>query len=166
MHNPEPMSPGRSATRFLGALGFAISLGALGILAQGCGSPDPENTVRPATWSFIYPAIIQPSCATASCHSDFTRRSGVNFGYSDEAYFQLTCRHFVLTCPPAGMPDPCNPSVMATTDPSCPGRALDESQLMHQLRADGAPRMPPDFALPDVDIDLIGKWIQNGAKQD
>jgi hypothetical protein len=163
------MSPGRSATRFLGALGFAISLGALGMFVQGCGSPDPDNTVRPAQWSFIYPAIIQPSCATASCHSDFTRRSGVNFGYSDEAYYQLTCRHFVVTCPTAGMPDPCsttNPPALAMTDPSCPGRAVDDSQLLHQLRADGAPRMPPDFALPDVDIDLIAKWIQNGAKQD
>jgi hypothetical protein len=151
------MFPGRSVTRFLGAFGFAFVLGALGILAQGCGS---EQEVRPAQWSFIYPAIIQPSCATASCHSDFTRRSGVNFGYSDEAYFQLVCRHFVVscatTCPGQPAPDPT----------MCPGRAVQDSQLLNQLTANGAPRMPPDFALPDVDIQLISTWIADGAKQD
>jgi hypothetical protein len=156
VHNPEPMFPGHSVTRFLGALRFAFVFGALGVLAQGCGS---EQEVRPAQWSYIYPAIIQPSCATASCHSDFTRRSGVNFGYSDEAYFQLVCRHFVVSC---ATTCPGQPAPAAT----CAGSALDDSQLMHQLRADGAPRMPPDFALPEIDIELIGTWIQNGAKQD
>jgi hypothetical protein len=150
------MSPGRSATRFLGALGFAISLGAV---AVGCGSPDPDNTVRPAQWSFIYPAIIQPSCATASCHSDFTRRSGVNFADADEAFYQLACRHFVVSCATTCMGQP-------APGPNCAATAVQDSQLLHQLRADGAPRMPPDFALPDVDIDLIAKWIANGANQD
>ncbi|HVU50465.1 MAG TPA: hypothetical protein VHL80_07245 [Polyangia bacterium] len=151
-------------TSLLGALGLAISLGAL---VSGCGTDviNPQDDPRPPTWSYIYPAIIQPSCATASCHSDFTRRSGVNFGYSDEAYFQLVCRHFVLSCPPAGMPDPCNPGQMANTDPTCSSRAVAESQLLHQLNADGAPRMPPDFALPAVDIQLISTWIQMGAKE-
>ncbi len=32
--------------------------------------------------------------------------------------------------------------------------------------ADGAPRMPPDFALPEADIELIEQWITNGANDD
>jgi hypothetical protein len=150
------MSPGRSVTRFLGALVFAISLGAL----VGCGTDvvNPQDDPRPPNWSFIYPAIIQPSCATASCHSDFTRRSGVNFGYSDEAYYQLVCRHFVVSCTATcpGQPAPAA---------GCASTAVQDSQLLYQLRADGAPRMPPDFALPDVDIQLISTWIQNGAQE-
>ena len=160
MHNPEPMSPGHSLTRFLGAVGFIAALAASGLIS-GCGSEEDD---RPAQWSYIYPAIIQPSCATASCHSDFTRRAGVNFGFSDEAYFQMVCRHFVTTCPTAAMPSPC-PGQPSTSDPSCPARAADDSQVIHQMRAQGASRMPPDFALPDVDIRLMETWIANGAQE-
>ncbi|HEV3031121.1 MAG TPA: hypothetical protein VG319_05725 [Polyangia bacterium] len=125
------------------------------LLLSGCGSADDQ---RPAQWSYIYPAIIEPSCATASCHSDFTRRAGVNFGFSDEAYFQLTARHFVVMCPTTGMPP--------VVDPTCSARAPGDSEVVHLMRAEGASRMPPDFALPDVDIRLIETWITMGAQQD
>ena len=149
MHNPEPMRPGQSLTRILGAVGVCAAIGS-SFLLSGCGSADDQ---RPAQWSYIYPAIIEPSCATASCHSDFTRRAGVNFGFSDEAYFQLTQRHFVVQCaaPPA------------TPDPGCLARAVEDSEVMHLMRAEGASRMPPDFPLPDADIQLIGAWIANNA---
>ena len=162
MHNPEPMSPGHSLTRFLGAVGLIAALAAGGLLS-GCGS---EDEVRPAQWSYIYPAIIEPSCATASCHSNFTRRAGVNFGYADEAYYQLVCRHYVTTCPTTAMPLPaaCGPQP-STSDAGCPARAADDSQIIHQMRAEGASRMPPDFALPEADISLIETWIANGAQE-
>jgi hypothetical protein len=132
-----------------------------GVLLSGCGS---EDDTRPATWSYIYPAIIQPSCATASCHSNFTRRAGVNFGYSDEAYYQMVCRHFVVTCPAAGATDPCTGMPVAqAAAPTCAASAVADSQVVHQMRAEGASRMPPDFALPDVDIRLIEAWIMTGA---
>ena len=102
-----------------------------------------RTTTRPPTWSYIYPAIIEPSCATASCHSDFTRRAGVNFGFEDEAYYQLVDRHFVIPGDPARLVG---------------GHQPDE-------RAEGAKRMPPDFALPEADIQLIEAWIAHGAKQ-
>jgi hypothetical protein len=143
------MSSGHPRTRFLGALGLFAVL-SLGVLLSGCGSEDDE---RPNQWSFIYPAIIEPSCATASCHSDFTRRAGVNFGYSDEAYFQMTQRHFVVMCA-----DP--------NDAACLARAVNDSEVIYLMRAQGAKRMPPDFALPDADINLIASWIANGAKND
>ncbi|HEY2731159.1 MAG TPA: hypothetical protein VGK52_14550 [Polyangia bacterium] len=138
-----------SLTRILGAVGVCAAIGS-SLLLSGCGSADDQ---RPAQWSYIYPAIIEPSCATASCHSDFTRRAGVNFGFSDEAYFQLTQRHFVVQCaaPPA------------TPDAACLARAVDDSEVIHLMRAEGASRMPPDFPLPDADIQLIGAWIANNA---
>jgi hypothetical protein len=130
------MRPGKSLTRILRGVGVAAALCAP--LVAGCGGEDS----RPATFSYIYPAIIEPSCATASCHSDFTRRAGVNFGFKSEAYSQLVDRHFVTK----GVPD--------------------ESELLYLLDAKGARRMPPDFALPNVDIATIRDWIIAGANND
>jgi hypothetical protein len=107
-------------------------------LTGGCGSAEDN---RPAEWAYIYPSIIEPSCATASCHSRAADRSGVDLSSMDEAYFQLVGRHFVV---------PNN-----TTD----------SALMYLLNAQGVRRMPPDFALPKDDIDLIGRWIGSGAAE-
>jgi hypothetical protein len=132
------MSSGNRLTRSLGAVGFLAVL-STGILLSGCGS---ETDDRPATWSYIYPAIIEPSCATASCHSNFTKRAGVNLGYEDEGWYQLICRHFVAP----GVPD--------------------QSELLNLLNANGARRMPPDFALPAADIQVIRDWITSGAADD
>jgi hypothetical protein len=38
-----------------------------------------------------------------------------------------------------------------------------DSELLYLLRAQGARRMPPDFPLPTVDVDLIEEWIMGGA---
>lgn len=141
MHNPVPMRPGKSPPRLrhgFGALALR-GLGALALIAvvvAGCG--DAKET-RPAKWSFIYPAIIEPQCATASCHSRFGDRAGVDLSNIDEAYFQLVKRFFVV-----------------------PGNVA-ESTVVKLMRAQGARRMPPDFALPEVDIDLIETWIMAGA---
>jgi hypothetical protein len=37
------------------------------------------------------------------------------------------------------------------------------SQLVYQLRGAGRDRMPPDGALPEVEIALIERWILEGA---
>jgi hypothetical protein len=161
VHNPEPMFSGKALTRILGGVGLLLA--ATSLLLQGCGSDTDD---RPAQWSYIYPAIIAPSCATASCHSEITNRADVNLGDTDTAYYQMVCRHFVVTCPTAAMPLGCPPAPITTSDPSCPGRAAEDSQVIHQMRAEGAQRMPPDFPLPDVDIRLISQWITNGAQND
>jgi hypothetical protein len=101
----------------------------------GCGGTDN----RPAQWSYIAPAIIEPSCATVSCHSAVAQRSGVVLEPPDVAYQHLVDRFFVIR-----------------------GDA-SASELVALLRAQGARRMPPDFALPEVDIELIEKWIADGA---
>jgi hypothetical protein len=132
------MRPGNSLTWILRAVGVLAALAPLAMSA-GCGGDTDD---RPAQFSFIYPAIIEPSCATASCHSNYTREAGVNFGLSeDEAYYQLDARHFIIKSDSA------------------------DSELLYLLRAQGARRMPPDFALPEADIDLIGKWIDNGGTE-
>jgi hypothetical protein len=129
------MRSGKSLTWSLHVVGVLAAICAP--LLGGCGGADG----REATWSYVYSGIIEPSCATASCHSDFTQRSGVNFGTEPEAYRQLKDRHFVT-----------------------PGAPLD-SELLYLLDAKGARRMPPDFPLPNVDIQLISDWIAAGAQR-
>jgi hypothetical protein len=133
VHNPPSM--------FIRSTLKAFSLGAgLFGLAAGCGSGGVDD--RPPRWSFIAPAIIQPSCATASCHSDIAQKAGVDLSDKVVGYNALVPRHFVI------------PSNVA------------QSELVYLLRAQGARRMPPDFALPEEDILLIQQWITNGAKND
>jgi hypothetical protein len=129
------MRPGNSLTWVLRGVGVLAAL----CSAAGCGSADDE---RPITWSFIYPAIIEPSCATASCHSDFTQRAGVNLGTSQAAWNQMTMRHFVAPGDPAN------------------------SEVIYLMRGQGARRMPPDFALPEVDVHTVELWIGAGAMND
>jgi hypothetical protein len=132
------MRPGNSLTWILRAVGVLAALTPLA-LSAGCGGDTDD---RPAQFSFIYPAIIEPSCATASCHSNYTREAGVNFGLSeDEAFYQLYERHFIIQ------------------------KDSTDSEIMFLMKAQGARRMPPDFALPEADIDLIGKWIDNGGTE-
>jgi hypothetical protein len=110
----------------------------LAVISSGCGGADN----RPPRWSFIAPAIIEPSCATVSCHSSVTGRAGVTLDPRQTAYHTLVDRHFVI---------PDHPEL---------------SEMVSLLRAQGSPRMPPDFALPEVDISLIEQWITNGANDD
>lgn len=86
---------------------------------------------------------MEPSCATASCHSDVARKAGVNLSTKDTGFNTLVKRNFTLPAV-SGMPE--------------------TSELMHLLRAQGARRMPPDFALPEEDIQLIANWISAGAQ--
>jgi hypothetical protein len=37
------------------------------------------------------------------------------------------------------------------------------SRVVNMLRARDAPRMPPDRPLPEADIELVERWILNGA---
>jgi hypothetical protein len=120
-----------------------VALVAVALLA-GCGNGIDD---RPAKWSFISAAIIEPSCATESCHSAATDRAGVDLSNRNTGYNSLVSRHFVVQC---GTP-PCDPK---------------QSELVYLLRAQGAARMPPDFPLPEVDVQLIEAWIAAGAPND
>jgi len=127
--------PIRDASR---RLPFCFSLLLSSGVFAGCGGAED----RPARWAFIAPAIIEPSCATASCHSAVTQRAAVVLEPRERGYHTLVDRHFVIAGAPA------------------------VSEMVALMRAEGSRRMPPDFALPEVDIALVEQWILNGAHDD
>jgi hypothetical protein len=120
---------------------LALALAVLGAMlgGAGCGSDTDD---RPAKWSFISATIMEPACATVGCHSAVAQRASVNLSARDVGFDSLVNRHFVTVGDPLASP------VMA---------------LMH---GQGSVRMPPDLPLPEVDIQLIGRWILDGATND
>ena len=127
--------PGHGLSRafVVAAALFGVTLG-----AAGCGGQDD----RPARWSFISAAIIEPSCATVSCHSAVTQMAAVDLSARGVGYHSLVDRHFVIKGDPSNSP------------------------VMFLMEALGSQRMPPDVPLPGADIELIGRWILNGADPD
>jgi Planctomycete cytochrome C len=114
----------------VGRLAFTSSL----LVVTACTDP----TERPATWTYVHAAIVAPSCATASCHSELAATAGLVLDDPDVAYHALLDRQYVLP----GDPD---------------------SPLVFLLDGDERPRMPPDAPLPAGDRDLIVTWIVDGA---
>jgi hypothetical protein len=106
------------------------------LAASGCGTSIDD---RPVKWSFISATIIEPNCATVSCHSAVAQRAGVDLHTRDIGYNSLIKGHFVF-----------------------PGDSA-HSELTYLMNAQGSIRMPPDVPLPEVDIDLIRRWIDAGA---
>jgi len=131
MHNP-PLLPGRRLS--------PVALVVLATVAVvGCGGLTDD---RPATWSFISPAITEPSCATVNCHSAIAQKAGVDLHDRAAGHATLVDRGFVDRTTP------------------------DASAVLHLMRGQGSLRMPPDEPLPEADIVLIRNWIANGANND
>jgi hypothetical protein len=138
---------------------------AIAMLAAACGGADG----RPASWGYISPAILQPSCATPSCHSQATAVSGLDFSTPERGYSSLTRLWvWVVTPSDAGGGESCGivngtyvceQKVRRLVTPYDPAG----SRLVNMLRARDAPRMPPDRPLVEADIQLIERWILNGA---
>ena len=131
---------------------------AISVLAlDGCLPTDEP----PARWRYLHTAIIQPGCATAGCHSALTAIAGLNLATSEGAYTILTGH---ICGEPVRPQDPPRNYVTPFS--------ADYSQLMYQLRGqDSAGRsyrdvMPPDTALPEAEIRLVGRWIDDGAACD
>ena len=93
---------------------------------------------RPATLQYLTEAILQPSCGQYTCHSSFRRAKGYAFDTVDAARTSLTL-----------------PGVVNTTDPT--------SSLLYLVLTRRVKRMPYDAPLAQKDIDLIFKWIDDGA---
>jgi len=120
-------------------------------VALGCGD---DTDGRPAVWSYVSPAIIQPNCATSSCHSQGVAAAGLDLSSIDKGHTSLT--KLTVTRSTAQSPRP----MVLPFNP-------EESRMLHMLRATGSSnRMPPDRALAAADIELIEKWILNGATKD
>jgi hypothetical protein len=144
-----------------------VGLVAVGALAAqtGCGADD-----RPPVWEYISPAIIQPNCATSSCHSPGAAVAGLDFSTPERGYTSLTGL-WTWILDPNGTPEAncrkvgdyiaCQRGFRPMVIPYDPG----QSRLVHMLRARGVNRMPPDRPLPEADIRLIERWILEGAQK-
>jgi len=109
---------------------------ALALTVGACGSDQADD--RPASFTYIVDTILIPNCATGSCHSSYAGLEGLKLDDVDAAYDRLL--------------DPADPLV----DPSKPS---DQSELVQWIDGKRDIRMPPDNPLPDADIALIKRWI-------
>ena len=75
---------------------------ALAAVCQGCGGADS----RPAVWGFISPEILQPNCATTSCHGPAAAVSGLDFSTPGSGYTSLTGLWVWLVVPDGGAVPP------------------------------------------------------------
>ncbi len=124
----------------------------IAIVAIGAGCAD---SARPSRWSYIHAAIIQPACTTAGCHSAITAIAGVNLSEREGAYTILTGR--LCGEPPSSIEPPRN-----YVTPFSP----ETSKLYHQLVGENTDLMPPDSPLPDAEIEIVARWIEEGARCD
>jgi hypothetical protein len=113
-----------------------------------------EAEDRPARWSYVYPAVLQPACTTSGCHSKLTAVAGVDLSDREGAYNVLT-GHVCGDLPPGSAP----------RNYVTPGSA-EYSTLIHQLRGENRNIMPPDFPLPAVEVEMVARWIDAGARCD
>jgi hypothetical protein len=114
----------------------------------GCGEDD-----RPASFEYIHTAILAPNCATASCHTEAVSQAGIRLHTVDAAYTMLVGR-------PCGADELDEQAEGNYVFPGHPAR----SRLMYLLYGEEVRRaMPPDRLLPDPDIELIERWILEGA---
>ena len=132
------------------------------VAAGACGAGACEGIEeRPARWSYVHAAILVPACTTAGCHSALTAAAGVNLTDREGAYAVLAGR---ICGEPMRPGDPPRNYVTPFS--------AEYSQLVYQLRGEdptGRPYrdvMPPDTPLPDVEVELVARWIDEGAPCD
>jgi hypothetical protein len=106
------------------------------VALAACNQTDND---RPATLQYVTEAILQPNCAQDVCHSSYTRAKGYTFDTVDGARQSL--RLLVSKDEPA-------------------------SSLLYTVLTRKIKRMPYDTPLPDKDIDLILRWLENSAAKD
>jgi hypothetical protein len=131
--------------------------------AVGCSEYDR----RPASWEYISPVILQPNCATSSCHSRAAAVAGLDLSDPDRGYTSLTRLRYQIVdrfatgenCTPMNETVVCRGGFRPLVTPFNPA----QSRLVHLLRHETPPRMPPDRPLFEADIALIEGWILLGA---
>jgi hypothetical protein len=143
-------------------VGTALSVLAL---TSGCSSEG-----RTASWPYISAVIIQPNCATGSCHSPAAAAAGLDFSTPEKGYTSLTGLWIWVNDPTmAGQPGcgqaaktiVCEKRYRPLVTPYDPS----QSRLVSVLRGENAPIMPPNRPLDEADIELIEAWILNGAPE-
>ncbi len=139
---------------------------ALPLVFGACGS-STDN--RPPEWRYISPVILQPNCATSSCHSRAAAVAGLDFSDPDRGYISLMRLRFQVVdayanggdCRPSHGTVVCERGYRPLVTPYDPA----QSRLVHLLRTQTTPRMPPDRPLLEADIRLIEDWILLGASR-
>ena len=129
------------------------------VLAAVTGACGSEEDLRDPVWGYISPVIIQPNCATSSCHSKGAAVAGLDLSTAQAGYNSLMAQKL----PPVMGGQPTRSSV--TRRLVTPGNPT-ESRIVNMMRAYGAPRMPPDRPLSEADIALVEQWILAGANND
>lgn len=146
--------------RLLRVCGIALAAAA----TIGCAVIDD----RPAAWEYLSPAIFQPNCATSSCHSRAAAVAGLDFSDPERGYTSLTALWVWIEDPRGTVDQGCRP-LNGSVFCQRPHRPMvtpfnpAQSRLVNMLRARAAPRMPTDRPLPEADIQLVERWILNGA---
>jgi hypothetical protein len=111
------------------------------LLAAGAAGCGVEEDPRPESLRYIQQAILKPSCATAACHSSLNHRAGFVFD-DPETIYEMVYSVGVQ-----------------------PGDSGDSALIGLYLTGDDPElRMPLDAPLPDADIALIARWIDEGAE--
>ena len=110
----------------------------------------PEDN-RPATLEYVQATILRPACSNAQCHSAFTNTGpeggdGYDFDPLENAQGSLS----VIV-----VPGDSRASFLFTVL-TRPGGDDPTTGIY-------AARMPYDQPLPDADIALIARWIDDGA---
>lgn len=118
---------------------------------MACGTQDVDD--RPKTLEYITQAILQPTCAQANCHSQFTQagRRGKN-GKPDIPLVFDTVEHARAT--------------FQRDDKlidNIGGEGTPTLIVNLQQEFEDEPRMPFDGPMPTPDIALIRAWIELGG---
>jgi hypothetical protein len=109
------------------------------LLASGCGTgPD----TRPETAAYVVEAILVPYCGRGGCHSSETRAHNLAFDTIDGALAAMKTQQ----------------RGQQMVVPGSPMTSRIVTVLSDPQRV-----MPPDVALPQTDIDLISRWVSDGA---
>jgi hypothetical protein len=141
---------------------FAI---AVAVTAGGCSATDDRLFV----WGYISPGLFQPSCASSSCHSRAAAVAGVDLSDPDRGYASLTEGTVWVPTPSGDPADGCRDIDGAIYCPHPRPLVVPynptQSRVVAMLRARNAPRMPPDRPLPEADIQLVERWILDGARK-
>lgn len=120
----------------LGPVGLVGLVGLVALVAlAACDQTDND---RPATLEYITLAILQPSCSQYTCHSSYRNTKGYAFDTVEAARRSLQ-------------------GIVDTSDPD------PASSFLYQVLTRTRLRMPYDAPLPQKDIDLIARWIMDGA---
>jgi hypothetical protein len=122
-----------------------VLIGALlGSAAGACGVADD----RPPTLEYITQTIFAPTCASAECHSAFKMEVGDQFDTVEATRRSIVNNVLVDTLQPTA-------SVLYGSITTGYPSLLNPGS--------GNIRMPFDAPMPDADVALILRWIQDGA---